>query len=103
MTTQVEVTQADEDCASAYVRKPVGFLDGENPATVRFTHSQLSQVLSCHRLAAEQAKDAEIAELREVLARIAYEDPNESWQVAHDALKFSARPLDTILAKGEGK
>ena len=44
-----------------------------------------------------QLTDEGLAEvLSEALAVIAYEDPDEPWRVAHDALKATARPLRSL-------
>ena len=36
--------------------------------------------------------------MREALARIAYEDPEEPWRIAHAALKATAEPLGAARA-----
>lgn len=47
-------------------------------------------------LRALEAISAENAKLREALAVIAYEGPEEPWLVAHHALKSTARPLAAL-------
>lgn len=106
----LEVTQADRDAAADWcVSQPFPSKQAEAPMirAGEYDHHSLVQAFARHRLASTSNSAAE-ERLAEALAVIAYEQPEEPWRVAHDALKITARPLatppeqDRSTGNGEG-
>jgi len=80
-------------------RNDAGPWNGRTPEATEALYSveQIATLRASQPTPAEGNKvvDTQEERLAEALAVIAYEQPEEPWRVAHDALKGTARPLST--------